>query len=164
MSVGLVYLRPKQVTCTRAAGNGSAAATEAWHRMRDWLQCNAVAALVTTRYGLQFRAGQDAGFYGDTYVACVEIGSVPTLPPLHDCQIDRLPGGAFVRRRFVGPCAEIATAFTSIHAELGGTDHYSEDRSRPCITVFLDAPDFSLSTPVKTDLLVPVATLRQAAA
>lgn len=164
MTVGLVYLRPKQVTCTRAAGKGSAAATEAWHRMRDWLQRNAIAALVTTRYGLQFRADQAAGFYGDTYVACVEIGGIRTLPPLQECQIDRLPGGAFARRRFIGPCTEIAAAFTSINAELGTADHYTADHSRPCITVFLDAPDFSLSTPVKTDLLVPVETQRQAAA
>jgi len=163
VSVGLVYLRPKQVTCTRAGGSGTAAAIEAWQRMHDWLQRKAIAGLVTTRYGLQFRADQLEGFYGDCYIACVEISSVGAVPPAHDCQIDHLPGGAFARRRFIGPCEDIAPAFSSMQTEVRANSRYAADGSRPCITVFLDPPEFATSMPVKTDLLVPVATLRQAA-
>lgn len=131
--------------------------------MQDWLQSNAIASLVTTRYGLQFRADSTSDFYGDSYVACVEITGVRTLPPLDDCQIDRLPGGAFARRRFFGSCGEIMAAFNSIQSELAEAGHHATDRKRPCITVFLDPPDFSSSAMMKTELLVPVAVGRQAA-
>lgn len=164
MSVGLVYLRPKQVTCTRVSGIGTAAARTAWQRIQDWLQRNAISGLVTTRYGLEFGSGIADSFHNNSYIACIEIGGIRQLPPLDDCEFDRLPGGAFARSRFVGPCAEISAAFTSIQSHLAGTDHYAADRSRPLITIFLDPPDFSASTPVKSDLLIPVATQSRDAA
>lgn len=164
MSVGLVYLRPKQITCTRVSGNGTAAAHAAWQRIEDWLQRNAISRLVTTRYGLEFGSAMTESFHNHSYIACVEISSIQQLPPLDDCPLDRLPGGAFARSRFVGPCSEISAAFTSIQSHLVGTNHYAADRSRPLITIFLDPPDFSASTPVKSDLLIPVATQSQNAA
>ncbi|MCV0369107.1 GyrI-like domain-containing protein [Filomicrobium sp.] len=164
MSVGLVYLRPKQITCTRVSGNGTVAARTAWQRIEAWLQRNAISGLVITRYGLEFGPAMTESYHGNSYIACVEIDGIRKLPPLDDCPFDRLPGGAFARSRFVGPCAEISAAFASIQSHLAGTNHYAADRSRPLITIFLDPPDFSAPTTVKTDLLIPVATQSRNAA
>lgn len=163
MAVGLVYLRPKQVTCARVPGNGTAAAREAWQRMQAWLESRAIAGLVTTRYGLQFDTDQ-ISFHSNCYIACVEISSICKVPQMDDCQMNQLPGGAFARQRFVGACSSIVTALSAIQAEMTASNYYCTDLSRPCITVFLDRPDFDEPTTVKTDLLVPVSTLRQAAA
>jgi DNA gyrase inhibitor GyrI len=163
VAVGLVYLRPKHVTCACVPGNGTAAARLAWQRMHAWLESNAIAGLVTTRYGLEFGPHQ-ISFHNNCYIACVEISSIREIPQMDDCQLNQLPGGAFARQRFVGSCSQIVTALAAIQTELTASNHYSADLSRPCITVFLDRPDFDESTTVKTDLLVPVATLRQVAA
>lgn len=163
MTVGLVYLRPKQITCAYVPGNGTDAARMAWQRMQTWLEKCAIAGLVTTRYGLQYGPDQIC-FHSNCYIACVEISSTCDVPQLDNCQLNQLPGGAFARQRFVGPCSQIVTALSVIQSELTASTHYSTDLSRPCITVFLERPDFDEPTTVKTDLLVPVATLRKTAA
>lgn len=163
MTVGLVYLRPKQITCAYVPGNGTAAARQAWERMQAWLERCAIAGLVTTRYGLEY--GPDRiTFHSNCYIACVEISSTCEVPQMDNCQLNQLPGGAFARQRFVGYCSEIVGALAAIQSDLATSQHYSTDLSRPCITVFLDRPDFNEPTTVKTDLLVPVAALRKAAA
>lgn len=163
MTVGLVYLRPKRITCAYVPGNGTAAARRAWERMQAWLERCAIAGLVTSRYGLEY--GPDRiSFLSDCYIACVEISSIREIPQMDDCQLNQLPGGAFARQRFVGSCSEIVETLAAIQSELAASHHYSTDLSRPCITVFLDRPDFNEPTTVKTDLLVPVAALRKTAA
>lgn len=163
MTVGLVYLRPKQITCAYVPGNGTDAAMRAWNRMQDWLENCAITGLVTTRYGLEY--GPDrVSFHSNCYIACVEISSTCKVPQMDNCQLNQLPGGAFARKRFVGYCSQIVETLAALQSELDTSHHYSTDLSRPCITVFLDRPEFNEPTSVKTDLLVPVTALRKAAA
>lgn len=157
MSNAFVYLRPLNVTFIRVQGPYATAAAEAWERVFHWLDKSGTRRAAGCGYGLMLDDPRTTPAGKCRYDACIEM-----LDDYHDIisrdfGFRRLPGGAYARRRHVGPAnGGITGVVSSLREEWAPQNGLLIDTKRPVIEIYLDDPAKIAAEKRRVDICLPV--------
>lgn len=156
MSSGLVYLRPVFVMFVRAHGAYGESATNAWQKMFKWIDENNQRHVVQAGYGLLHDNPKVISLDECRYDACIEVpdGFQNKIPETFAVQ--RLPGGAFARRKHQGTAKEIAVTISDLRDRQVKDSGLSFDPRRPVLEIYHDDPDKVPDGKRKIDVCLPV--------
>jgi len=158
MKTELVYLRPKHVVCYRVFGPFHEAGPKAWDYVLDWVDRTGVREEVTTGYGLARDVPPGHILENPQgYEACIELPPSIDRSQLGAMQFQSLPGGAFVRQRYVGPFDGIIEASRNLRATYTDAHGLMADRQRPLVEIYLDNPRIVVPEKLRVDLCMPVS-------
>ncbi|MDX2259531.1 MAG: hypothetical protein NW205_11515 [Hyphomicrobiaceae bacterium] len=171
MSSSLIYLRNLRVGLFEAHGPLEDATQTAWTAMNRWLADRYGASKFKAGYGvlwLEAKAAFDKGAAATAgvgsavteswrYQACVELSDFGASDDLADITVTMLPGGVYVRRRFVGDATELARQLASACESKVGLAHLALDPTRPIMTVMVGDRRPDVGEPLRAVLLLPVA-------
>ena len=157
MNIGILYLRPIEVTRMRAYGRHRDAARDAWMRMFDWLDERNYRANAVRGFGLVHKIeGRSSDRPNEaSYDACVEHHEGLRADAGSGVDIAYVPGGAYLRTRFNGEIADLGIALRRLRIDETARRGIAFDETRPIIEVYLN--DFTRTgNAPKIDLCVPV--------
>lgn len=157
MSTGLVYLRPVRVAYIRARGPYPVSAPEAWKKMLAWLDARGIRSEVTRGFGLAHDDPRTTAAEALRYDACVEIPMDMEGLASREFGMQTLPGGAYARRRYVGPHTGISRQFHDMRETWAPSRGLVLHAKRPFVEIYLDDPLRCAPEKLRTDLCIPVA-------
>lgn len=157
MKLGFVYLRATNLVCIRAKGPYQQSTGQAWGEMFAWLDRSGLRGKVTRGFGIAHDDPSTVPAERRRYDACIDLPEA--LPPsaFEHMLPQRLPGGAYARRRFVGPHSDIGTAFSEMRDQWRSATGVVVATDRPFVEIYLDDPKFCAPEKLRTDLCIPVA-------
>lgn len=159
MSSGLVYLRPVYVMFVRAHGAYGESAQNAWQKMFRWIDENNRRQVVQAGYGLLHDNPKVISLDQCRYDACIEVpeGFQDKIPETFAVQ--KLPGGAFARRKHQGTASEIAVTIADVRDHYVKESGLNYDPSRPVLEIYHDDPEIVPDGKRKIDVCVPVSAI-----
>lgn len=158
MQRGFVYFRPVQIGYVRVFGAYKTSVPEAWRQLDEWFTAREVDIGRVTRYGLAHDNPRAVAPEQLRYDACVEVPPDLVGEINDELRVAKLPGGAFARKRYVGPYEGISEAFTTLREEWTKAGDVVLDVRRPLLTVYLNNPRVLAPKALKADLCVPVVS------
>lgn len=164
MSTGLVYLRPVRVAFVRVRGPYGQSAPAAWSKLLAWLDQHRVRSDVTRGFGLAHDDPRTIAAADLRYDACVEVPPEVEALALREFGMQTLPGGAYARRRFVGPHSGIHTEFHEMRRTWAPSRGLALHTRRPFVEIYLDDPARCAPEKLRTDLCIPVIAASEASA
>lgn len=156
--VGMVYLRPVPVVFFRVQGPYATSVTEAWVLLFDWLQTHRLRKSAGRGYGLLHDNPNIVGHDQCRYDACIEMTEDMSPAAIEQISTQRLSGGAYCRRRHVGPYDGIRNVIVGVRDGWVPSAGLSIDPRRPIVTIYLNDPACVAPSELKADICVPVAT------
>jgi AraC family transcriptional regulator len=156
ISKGLVYLRPLNTVALRVTGPYSQAAATAWDLMSECLRQRGTSGDVGPGYGLLLDDPRVTIPAQCRYEACIALES---LGPVHcrpNLLVKRIPGGAYVRERFVGGDVDIAQTISQLRSELMSKTGLILDSGRPFMEIYLETPFLTPADQQQRDVCLPV--------
>lgn len=164
MNTSLVYLRPVQVAYVRVRGPYAVSSAQAWEKMLAWLDAHMIRNVVERGFGLAHDDPRCVDQRALRYDACVQI-PVDTMPDaFREFSVQTLPGGAFARRRYVGPHSGIRDEFHNMRSTWAPARGLALDNKRPFVEIYLDDPLRCPPNELRTDLCIPVMIASNASA
>lgn len=164
MSTGLVYLRPVRVAYVRVRGPYSHSAPTAWSKLLAWLDQHSVRREVTRGFGLAHDDPRVVAAAELRYDACVEVPPEVEVAAFREFGMQTLPGGAYARRRYVGPHAGIHNEFHEMRETWAPSRGLALHTKRPFVEIYLDDPARCPAEKLRTDLCIPVIAASEASA
>lgn len=156
-SVGLIYIRPRQVAFVRTFGCYSTAADRAWAMMLEWLDERGLSSRTPCGFGLAHDNPTAVAAPLCRYDACVELPPDFVENLADGVSFQMLPGGAYARVRHVGPYAGVGASVGGIRdGWLADQDSLTIDRRRPFLFSFLDDPRATDPGSLRCDVCIPV--------
>lgn len=158
MHNAFVYLRPLNVAFIRVEGPYAEAAPDAWQRVFAWLDRSGHRRSSGCGYGLMLDDPMTTAREKCRYDACIEM-----LVDYQDCisrefGFRRLPGGAYARRRQVGPPEGGVTRLVStLRDDWAPENGLVIDAKRPVIEIYLDDPATTPLEKRRIDVCLPVS-------
>jgi hypothetical protein len=144
-------MRPLRLSGVSAPGHSEETIDRCWGWLNAWVARKSLGREIEIGYGL-INHHQD----GTSYTACVELPI--SVMPVEADELAKasLAGGAYFRKRFLGPVEAIGAEFDIMRGELDGAAHVRLDTDRPLVTVFLDVKNIKSGPDVRSNLLIPV--------
>ena len=156
MNTNLVYLRPLRIAYVRSVGPYAQSSKEAWSRLFEWLSENGFHTFPGCGYGLVLDDPKVIDASSCRYDACIEISSLPENRAEGSLQVRKLPGGAYVRERFVGCYSQVRERTLAVREQWASTSGLVVDDKRPVVQIFLDDPRRSEADKLCSDVCIPV--------
>lgn len=154
---GLVYLRSIPVLYFRAQGPYSVSSVTAWKEMFDWLDAKGLRRTTGRGYGLSRDNPSVVGRDRCRYDACIELPS-DVDPAVFDGVLQqRLPGGAYVRKRHVGAYNSLRHSIVEMRDHWAPNAGVSIDLRRPLVTIYLSDPATVAEEQLKADVCLPIS-------
>lgn len=154
---GFVYLRSSNLIGYRTVGPYSSSAPKAWSRMFDWLDRNRLRGVVTRGFGMALDDPRNVAPEQCRYDACIDLPEQLSAAAWENMMPQRLPGGAYVRRRYVGPHDAIGSAVKEMRETWCATPGIVLAPNRPLVEIYLDDPLTCPPEKLRTDLCLPIA-------
>lgn len=159
MRAGLVYFRPKLVGFVRCHGPYKDSSADAWRLMSAWLGRHNLRSHISASYGLCLDPPDTVTVKDCRYDACVEVPPEYQAIKSDGIAFQMLPGGAFARKRHLGPYANVRSTIAQVRDEwLAQQTRLLADRRRPLLVIFLDDPQLRAPDKLRCDVCVPVRT------
>jgi AraC family transcriptional regulator len=155
---GFVYFRPVQIGYVRVFGAYKTSVPEAWRQLDGWFRAREVDIGRVTRYGLAHDNPRVVEPEKLRYDACVEVPPDLAGEINDELRVTKLPGGAFARKRYVGPYEGIGDALSTLREHWSHASDVVLDTRRPLLTVYLNNPRVHAPKDLKADLCVPVVS------
>lgn len=127
--------------------------------MFDWMSANGLRGRVMLGYGMAHDDPRTASATECRYDACIEIPEGMAPAKFAELEPRRLPGGAYVRMRFVGPHSELGHAARKLREQWSAKHGMSICARRPLLEIYLDDPEFCQPQKLRTDVCLPVETV-----
>lgn len=156
MKTGFVYLRPTPLVYVRSKGHYRDASQRSWSRLFHWMDRHKLRGVVRTGYGLCQDDPRVTPANECRYDACIELPDHLSGSDFDDIAFQRLPSGAFARKRFVGPHESIGTAMRELRAGWCGNPGIAIAHDRPALEIYLDDPLEVAPERLRTDLCLPI--------
>lgn len=158
MSNAFVYLRPLNLTFIRAQGPYAEASAEAWARVFDWLDKSGHRQSAGCGYGLMLDDPRTTPPEKCRYDACIEMADGFQDSISREFGFRRLPGGAYARRRHIGPAEGGVTGLVAtLRDQWAPQNGLLIDTKRPVIEIYLDNPAKVPAEKRRIDICLPVA-------
>ena len=158
MQRGFVYFRPVQIGYVRVFGAYKTSVPAAWRQLDAWFTAREMDIGRVTRYGLAHDNPRTVEADKLRYDACVEVPLDLAGEINDELRVAKLPGGAFARKRYVGPYEGISEAFTALRDQWSDARDVVLDTRRPLLTIYLNNPRVLAPKDLKADLCIPVVS------
>jgi AraC family transcriptional regulator len=153
----LVYLRPTQVAFVRKHGRYENSTQAAWATMTDWLKRHGLRNKVNYGYSLLHDNPQTVDPQLCRYDACVQVPDGFADLRTDGLAFQKLPGGAFIRTRYVGVVAGLRDQLIQLRDRWMPTQrNLLVDRTRPFMIIHLDDPTKKDAAKRRFDICIPV--------
>lgn len=156
MKSNLVYLRPLRVAYMRSTGDYAHSSGEAWERMFHWLAHNGLNTYPGCGYGLYLDDPATVAGPDCRYEACIEMSTLPEHRAQGSLQVRKLPGGAYVRERYIGCYSTMGEKALKVRRGWSSTGGLALDERRPVVQIFLDDPRRNVAAELRSDVCMPV--------
>lgn len=157
VKLGLVYLRSTNLISYRTVGPYSSSAPEAWSKMFDWLNRQRLRGVVTRGFGLALDDPRRVEPGLCRYDACVDLPEQLATSAWENMMPQRLPGGAYARRRHIGPHDQIGAIVKEMRETWCATPGIVPATDRALVEIYLDDPLTCPPEKLRTDLCMPIA-------
>lgn len=145
----------------RGHGPYRTSSKDAWGKVFGWLDSAGVRQKVSVGYGLILDNPKVVAVDQCRYDACIEIpdGFESKVPEQFSLQ--KLPGGAFVRKRHKGLTDDIAKTISHLRDNCISETGLFFDPNRPVLEIYHDDPAIVSDGERKIDVCVPVSAQQQ---
>jgi AraC family transcriptional regulator len=157
MKNGLVYLRPQRIVFIRETGPYDRSIPVAWEKMFRWLSKNQLSSPVGRGYGLACDDPAVVAAAQCRYDACVQLTPLFEERALRELAVKTLPGGPYLRSRFVGDYADVSKLVGSARSSAELPEDLRADVRRPLVTIYLDDPSQPPAGGLRADICVPIS-------
>ncbi len=160
-TTSFVYLRPQLVWYVRRTGPYNQSARDAWQVLFDWVNANKFRSQISHGFGLLRDNSSIVPPEKCRYEACIEP---PTGLAEFDSsvfQIQRLPGGAYARRRHVGSTDSLRDTIAEMRDQWAPSQGLCLDNRRPLVEIYLDDPVSAPGEKRRIDICLPVSPSAQ---
>ncbi|MCB1519524.1 MAG: GyrI-like domain-containing protein [Hyphomicrobiaceae bacterium] len=157
MASGFVYLRPTQLIYFRCHGNYAEASAKAWRMMFTWMEKQRLRGVVDRGYGLAHDDPRVVPAAKCRYDACIEMTSAIRPAALDGLGHQRLPSGAYARKRHVGSHDGLADALRHMRSTWSSRHGLEVSPTRPVVELYLDDPMYVRPERLRTDICLPIS-------
>lgn len=157
VKLGFVYLRSTNLISYRTVGPYSSSAPAAWNKMFDWLNRHRLRGVVSRGFGMALDDPRRVAPDQCRYDACIDMPEQLAPSAWENMMPQRLPGGAYVRRRYVGPHNQIGAAVKEMRETWCAAPGIKLAADRPLVEIYLDDPLTCPPEKLRTDLCMPIA-------
>lgn len=125
--------------------------------MFAWLERHGLRGPTDRGYGLAHDDPRVCAPENCRYDACVEVPDHLPAEAFEGLTKQRLPSGAYARKRHIGPHGDLSTVMREMRLTWSSRHGLELCRKRPALEIYLDDPKFVRPERLRTDICLPIA-------
>jgi DNA gyrase inhibitor GyrI len=151
-----VFISPCQLAYVRMTGPYPEAAAAAWKRLLEWMDVRGHEAIDHVGFGLAIDDPRNTAADQLRYDAGVKVPVTWNSADAEYVSLRNFSGGAYFKKRHVGPYAELGTVVSETRDILVPREGLIHDMSRPVLTMNYSYPSLTPPHEQVCDVCIPV--------